>query len=423
MRVLIVNTSERKGGAAVAAYRLVEALNNNGVKAKMLVSDKETDSITVVELGRKWLSRWHFLWERWTIFFHLHFSRTHLFHVDIANSGTDITRLPEFKEADVIHLHWINQGMLSLGSIRKILRSGKPVVWTMHDMWPATAICHLTLGCARFKSGCRHCKYLPGNGSDNDLAVRTWRKKTNMLKGQHVAFVACSKWLAGEARGSLLLEGQSVKAIPNPIDTHVFCPKSKREARIRLNLPQDMQLILFAAQRVNNANKGVEFLQNACNKLMDEHPEQNGKLGILSMGRHAESIGEDLQMPVFSMGYVADVQTLVDIYNAADVFVLPSLSENLPNTIMEAMACGVPCVGFKVGGIPEMIDHCQTGYVASYRNTDDLKDGIWWTLQADGDELSKASVRKVAQNYSQTSVASRYYEVYHEILTMKHLKL
>ena len=138
MRVLILNTSEKTGGAAVAANRLMDALNNNGVKAKMLVRDKETDNISVVGLSQSLIQQWRFLWERLVIFFHLHCTRKHLFEIDIANIGTDITKMREFKEADVIHIHWINQGFISLNVIRKILDSGKPVVWTMHDIWPAT---------------------------------------------------------------------------------------------------------------------------------------------------------------------------------------------------------------------------------------------------------------------------------------------
>ena len=158
MRVLIVNTSERTGGAAVAANRLMCALNNNGVKAKMLVRDRQSDDPRVVGTGRKGLMRWRFLWERFVVFMHLHGKRTHLFDIDIANTGMDITSLPEFREADVIHLHWVNQGMLSLTDIRNIVRSGKPLVWTMHDIWPATAICHLTLGCRSVRSRCHNCK-------------------------------------------------------------------------------------------------------------------------------------------------------------------------------------------------------------------------------------------------------------------------
>ena len=147
MRVLIINTSERIGGAAIAASRLMESLKNNGIKAKMLVRDKQTDQISVVRLKSNWLQVWKFMWERIVIWSANRFRRYHLFDVDIANTGTDITSLPEFRQADVIHLHWINQGMLSLNDIRKILTSGKPVVWTMHDMWPCTGICHYAREC------------------------------------------------------------------------------------------------------------------------------------------------------------------------------------------------------------------------------------------------------------------------------------
>ena len=178
MRVLIVNTSEKTGGAAVAANRLMEALNNNGVKAKMLVRDKETDNITVVGYKQTLRSQWKFFWERWSIYSNLHFSRKHLFEVDIANTGHDITTLREFKEADIIHLNWINQGMLSLANIRKILLSGKPVVWTMHDAWPATAICHYPHGCMAFANVCRNCRFLPGEGSRKDLGLQPMARRT-----------------------------------------------------------------------------------------------------------------------------------------------------------------------------------------------------------------------------------------------------
>ena len=132
MRVLIINTSERIGGAAIAANRPMEALKNNGIKAKMLVRDKQTDQISVVELKKSWWKVWQFIWERVVIWQANHFKKHNLFAVDIANTGTNITVLPEFTQADVIHLHWINQGMLSLTDIRRIIQSGKPIVWTMH---------------------------------------------------------------------------------------------------------------------------------------------------------------------------------------------------------------------------------------------------------------------------------------------------
>ena len=149
MRILLINTTEKIGGPAVAASRLMEALKNNGIKAKLLVRDKQTEQITVVELPHNLRMVWKFVWERIVIWKANHFNRNHLFAVDIANAGTDITNLPEFQQADIIHLHWINQGMLSLKNIEKILASGKPVVWTMHDMWPCTGICHYSGGCTK----------------------------------------------------------------------------------------------------------------------------------------------------------------------------------------------------------------------------------------------------------------------------------
>ena len=418
MKVLIVNTSERTGGAAVAANRLMRALNNNGVKVKMLVRDKDTDALTVVPLSQSWRLRWHFLWERLVVFCHLHFSRTHLFEIDIANTGSDITRLREFQEADIIHLHWINQGMLSLGGIRKILQSGKPVIWTMHDIWPATAICHLTLDCRAFTSECRNCRLLPGGGSSHDLAASVWRKKQQMVADENIYYVACSRWLESEAKKSALLKGQKITSIPNPIDTHIYKKGNKQEARQRLGLPLDRKLILFASQRVTNENKGMGYLIEACRQL------QLDDAAVVILGGHAEEVVSQLSIEAYPLGYVNDEQRIVDVYHAVDVFVLPSLSENLPNTIMEAMACGVPCVGFKVGGIPEEIDHRRNGYVADYRSAEDLARGIRWILaEADYEELSKNAIHKVTQNYSQQSVALKYLDVYHQAQAFKHYRL
>ena len=416
MRVLIVNTSERTGGAAVAASRLMEALNNNGVKAKMLVRDKETDRLTVAAVpGQKWM-QFYFLWERFVVWLRLHFNRKHLFEVDIANCGADVTQLPEFQEADVVHLHWINQGMLSLKGIRKILNTGKPVVWTMHDIWPATAICHLTLDCRNFETQCAHCRLLPGSGSTNDLSTQIWKRKQQMLNDRQITFVTCSQWLAGEAQKSALLKGQRVVSIPNPIDTHIYTPKDKQQARQRVGLPTEGRIILFASQRVTNRNKGMGYLLEACRLLAEQYPEKKEDITVAILGGHAEEIEGQLPFRTCPLGYVNDEQRIVDIYNAANVFVLPSLSENLPNTIMEAMACGVPSVGFRIGGIPEEIDHQQNGYVADYCSSEDLARGIWWTLyEADHEAVRKACLQKVAHNYSQQSVANRYLEVYESL--------
>ena len=265
MRVLIINTSERIGGAAIAAGRLMESLKNNGIKAKMLVRDKQTDQISVVGLKRSWLQVWKFMWERIVIWSANRFQRYHLFDVDIANTGTDITSLPEFRQADVIHLHWINQGMLSLKDIRKILTSGKPVVWTMHDMWPCTGICHYARECTNYQQECHNCPYIYKGGSKKDLSYRTFRKKQKLYSNAPVHFVTCSRWLKEQAQVSRLFEGKSVINIPNAINTNLFKPQNKEEARAKCMLPQNKKLILFGSVKITESKPANCWLRNIRN--------------------------------------------------------------------------------------------------------------------------------------------------------------
>lgn len=408
----------------MASNRLMDALNNNGVKAKMLVMKKESDDITVVGLRGRLRQRWHFLWERFSIFCHLHFRRDNLFEIDSACAGTDITRLPEFKEADVIHLSWINQGFLSLKDIGKILRSGKAVVWTLHDLWPATGICHATLGCKAYMTRCSHCQYLPNGGGSHDFSTRVFNHKKKLYNNSGIHFVGCSKWIAGQARSSALLSGLNVTQIPNPIDTRVYYMKDRQQSRLHATLPTDKRIILFVSQRVTKERKGIAFFVDAVGKLVARHPEMKDNTVIAVMGGHAEEMASQLALPAIPLGYVGGERQIVDIYNSADVYVLPSLDDNLPNTIMEAMACGVPSVAFRVGGIPEMIDHQRNGYLAKYRDADDLAEGIHWALdEADTEEVRRQCLQKVAANYSQRTVAMRYIEVYNQAMAFKNYKL
>jgi glycosyltransferase involved in cell wall biosynthesis len=212
--------------------------------------------------------------------------------------------------------------------------------------------------------------------------------------------------------------------IPNPIDTRTFRPTDKHEARQRLSLPDDRRLLLFVSQRVTNENKGMTYLIEACRKLVEQRPETVNDTAVVILGGHAEELEDQFPLPACPLGYINDPAAIVDVYNAADVFVMPSLSENLPNTIMEAMACGVPCVGFNVGGIPEEIDHLKNGYVARYRDADDLAQGISHVLYgADYDTLSQRALAKVHATYSQQSVALRYIDIYTEALARQNYNL
>lgn len=414
MKVLLVNTSERTGGAAVACNRLLEALNKQeGVTAKMLVRDKQTDNPHVIALSQPFYQKLCFLWERFVIWTNNLFSRKNLFTVSIANAGTDITRLPEFKEADIIHLHWVNQGMLSLKGIQKIIASGKPVVWTMHDMWPCTAICHHARTCTNYQSSCQNCSFLIHGGSKNDLSSRVFKRKQKIYRKANITLVACSEWLASLARKSALTVDQSICSIPNPINTSLFSPSDKQKARQQLALPVDKKLILFGSVKTTDKRKGIDYLIEACRLLQEKYPAMKEQVGIVVVGGKAEEVETLFPFKVYAMGYIAGEKQMAQLYNAVDLYVTPSLEENLPNTIMEALACGTPCVGFEIGGIPEMIDHHKNGYVAQYKSAQDLAEGIIWSLQDDVyPTLSKEAREKVIINYSEERVARRYLEVY-----------
>lgn len=416
MRVLIVNTSEKTGGAAIAANRLMEALKNNGVKAKMLVRDKQTEQITVISLKPSIGRKIKFIWERFIIWKANRFKKHNLFQVDIANTGTDITTLPEFKEADVIHLHWINQGFLSLKNIRRIIDSGKPIVWTMHDMWPFTGICHYSGTCNKYQSNCHHCPMLIHGGSAKDLSAKVFMRKQVMLRQAHIIFVACSKWLEEQANQSALLMGQAVTSIPNTINANVFRPMDMRQVRLQCNLPVNKKLLLFGSLKITDPRKGIDHLIEACRLLKEQNPEWEKELGIVVVGHQSEKIRSLFPFPVYAMEYISDEKRMAQIYNAVDAYVTPSLEDNLPNTLVEALSCGVPCVGFKIGGIPEMIDHLQNGYLAEVQNAEDLAAGIRFVLTEEREALSQQAVHKAHSAYGETHVTSQYIHIYNQAL-------
>ncbi len=418
MKVLLVNTSERTGGAAVACKRLMKALGRQGIDAQMLVRDKQSDLSEVTGLGLgRWSLLWKFVWERIVIWKANHFKKNNLFSVDIANTGTDITKYPAFLEADIIHLHWINQGMLSLKNLERIFSSGKPVVWTMHDLWPATGICHHPRECNHYETHCHNCPLLLYHGSKHDLSFRTFEKKLKLMQGKQVTFVACSQWLQGMATKSALLQGQYIACIPNPLNLNIFKPKERQAARARLSLPADKKLLLFGAVKATDKRKGIDYLIKACRLLVKQDPALKEQVGIVSFGMMSEGLRKVLPFEVYPQGYVTDDDTLTDIYSAVNAYITPSLEENLPNTIMEAMACGTPCIGFKVGGIPEMIDHQQNGYVAEYKSAEDLAEGIRWILcHKNIPELRQQAVQKVQRCYEESVVVQEFIQLYHNLL-------
>ena len=401
MNVLLISTSERSGGGAIASRRLMDALNANGVKAKMMVRDKQSDSDVVVKVGNKlpkFMERLAILPRCNLQLTTFNFQLSSLWQADIANVGIDITRTKEFREADVIHLHWINQGMLSLDEIDKIMASGKRVVWTLHDEWPFLGVCHYRGECT--EAECRRCPILCGS-----LPYKLRARKHAMYQRWNPIFVGCSQWITDQARRAL--PEAKVFHINNCIPATLFHPTDMQQARRALSLPLDKRVLLFCSQKVTDERKGIAYLTEAIQALSQTGSREDA-FHLVIVGKNSEQIPLPEGIGVTRFGSVGEKQMPL-LYTAADAFLTPSLQDNLPNTIAEAMSCGTPCVGFNVGGIPEMIDHKENGYVARYRDAADLAEGIRYVLSHD---LRAAAYAKAAKAYNETSVAQEYIKLF-----------
>ncbi|WP_259017128.1 glycosyltransferase family 4 protein [Emticicia fluvialis] len=423
MKILLINTDDSMGGAAIACLRLLSLLKEEkDIKADLLVQQKKGKREDVTAVVNTWLAHKmafaRFALER--LYFRLLEKNKEVrFAFSPANTGIDISQHPLVQEADIIHLHWINFGFLSTQSLQKLFALGKPIVWTLHDMWAFTGGCHHSGNCENFQQHCGNCLPYLKNPADDDLSARVWKKKRRIFIDTilpSVQIVACSQWLAARARKSSLFKNLPVTSIPNPLDTAVFYPINKAEARHKLGLPIDKKLILFAAAKVTVIWKGFSYFQAAL-ALLKESVSQPEAIELVILGESDEELNKSLPFKTHALGRITDAQKIALVYSAADVFSIPSIQENLPNTIMESLACGTPAVGFEVGGIPEMIEHKQTGFLATYKSAESLAEGINWVLfEADTQTLASKAREKVLANYSQEVVKEQYLKVYKSLV-------
>jgi glycosyltransferase involved in cell wall biosynthesis len=417
MKVLHINKSDAAGGASVAAMRIVNALNKNGIDAKMLVVDKKTNSPLVETITstkiKKYKSDLYFLSDV-VRFLPYEKSNRERFSYSRGCYGFDLSSHPAVLEADIIHLHWLNQGFLSLNGLKKIVKTGKPVVWTLHDMWSFTGGCHYSGKCLDFKDNCGNCQFLR-NPKKEDISFKQFNFKKKIYADAPIYPVTCSNWLAQTALQSDLLKYKPIISIPNPIDIDVFKPCDKSEARKKLGLPQDKKLILFGAANVSDPRKGIMHLISALNKLAEN--ENKNSIELIIFGKNSEHISGKLPFIVYAMNYVSNTESIVNLYNAADLFVLPSMEDNLPNTVMEALACGLPVVAFNTGGVPEMVTHKQTGFLASLGNEQELAEGLHYLLtNSEIDNFRINARKKVEENFAPDIVASRYKTLYNSLM-------
>jgi len=420
MKVTLINTSDAGGGAPAACMRLLKALETKQVDVHMLVQEKKTGEERVSAIGDKFIAglkiKFNFFYERLPFIWFKAKARAVRFAFSTANAGTDITKQPAITTADVLHLHWTNAGFLSLENLKQLFETGKPVVWTLHDMWAFTGGCHYAGDCDHFVNQCGNC-WMLRDASANDISHSGWLRKAEMYKAsKNIVFVTCSNWLAGVARTSLLLKDFRIEAIPNPIDTTIFSPKDKIAAREKWHIDPASKIILFGAANILDRRKGITYLVDALNDLKKKYAATDN-VEIVIFGKNKSFDVNLLPFKAYELSLIDSQEDMAALYNCADVYVTPAIEDNLPNTVMEALSCGTPVVAFNTGGIPDMVDHLQNGYLAEFKSAPDFATGIHYILNSQKkNELAQNARQKVLNNFTNEIVASKYLAVYQSIL-------
>jgi len=409
MKVMFLNASDVEGGAARGAVRLLKGVRAAGVDACLLVQRKVGDEPFVIgpktNLGKA-MGLVRPVLESLAVRCCAG-SQTRMFSPALLPDSLP-SQVATF-DPDIIHLHWVANGMMRVETCRRFKR---PIVWTLHDSWPFTGGCHLPFDCTRYRESCGSCPAL-GSSRSRDLSSWLWSRKRRAWRGVELTVVAPSRWLGECAKASSLLQNVRIEVIPNGLDLRRYKPFDKRCAREALSLPQDRQLILFGGKGGTvDRNKGFHLFVQA----MQELAEKGGRkaVEVVLFGSAEPASPTDIKLNAHYLGRMHDDVSLALMYAAADLFVAPSIQENLPYTVMEAMACGTPCVAFNQGGMPDLVEHGRTGYLARAFEIDDLTEGISWVLD-DADRLKRLSIQarqKVEDEFSLERVARRYMELY-----------
>lgn len=311
---------------------------------------------------------------------------------------------------DIINLHWICGNFVSIEDMEFL--SKYKIVWTLHDSWAFTGGCHIPYQCDKYVKGCKKCEqFLPWYGYD---IVNNFFCAKKKLYKSNITIVTPSKWLSKCASQSAIFSNNTIYNIPNPIFTKEYKPICKESARYILNLDANKKYILFGAvNSTSDKNKGFVYVQEALKKLYTEKFSID-EIELLVFGGNKPIHNIDFGYKATYMGYIHDDITLNILYSAADVMLVPSKSENFPNTILEAMSSGTPCVAFGVGGIPDIIEHKDNGYLAKPFDVNDLTDGIKFVLQSIsvGSYMSDSARRKIEKFYSDEIIAKKYIKLY-----------
>lgn len=411
MKVLIVSTYDLNGGAARAAYRLHTALLANNVNSQMLVQTKSSDNYTVELIGSSFIQKImsklrptldNLPVKRYKDKTKALFSPAKLRFSNIVDKINKIN-------PDVVHFHWICGGMMPIAEIAKIKA---PIVWNLHDMWPFTGGCHYDNHCEGFKENCGNCPVLQSE-KPNDLSRNVYKIKAKAYsKVNNLTLVGSSQWIAQCAKESTLLKDKNTVILPNCINTDMFKKINQNIARDVFGIPKNKKVILFGAMNsLGDPRKGAVELFEAISML----DVDNTVFVIAGSSKPEKPL--DLNCPVYFIPPLHDEVSLPLMYNVADVMIVPSLQENLANSIVESLACSVPVVAFDIGGNKDMIDHKKNGYLAKMNDSIDLAKGIEWALyNKDAKDLGLNARAKVMSTFDSKIVSKQYIELYKRVL-------
>jgi len=419
MKVAHLSTSDTNGGAAIAALRIFNAQVKLGIDSKLLVQSKHSNDSRVISLvqtfGDKLKYYKRFLEDELSI---RTLSVSSRGRFTFPYFGLDLSKNKVINEADIINLHWTNGGFLSLKTILNLGKMNKPIVWTLHDMWSFTGGCHYNVDCEKFIDKCGFCPSLKIKAS-GDLSSKIYLRKSEIYKSLNLEIVTSSNWLRKEAGRSSLFRHKEIQTIHTPMDTKLFIPLDRKMIRNKLNLPVEKKLILFGSMNLTDERKGFRYLIQALSLLKKMNADILNNTGLIVFGSLDKKVLNDIPFQVYQFGKINSQERIVECYNAADLFVAPSLQDNLPNTVIEATCCGTPVVAFDVGGMPDMIDHLEDGYLAKLESSEDLAKGIN-TLLSNPDMLVKFRLAcrvKAEKLYNEDKVAHQYKELYNKIMS------
>lgn len=409
MKILHVSAGNLTSGAAKGAFYLHSALIQSNIDSRILINYKnekesETNLYSSDIFNMQYSRR---ITELDKLSAKLYRNRKHgPFHTGFV--GTNIIQHPWYRDADIIHLHWINNFI----SIKEISRIDKPIVWTLRDMWPLTGGCHYSLDCKRYKIGCGKCPALIVGGTF-DASYFSFREKCKTYP-KNISFVGVSEWISEFAAESQILGNRSISTIHNGIDTNLFYPVSKTIARNKLGLPLKKKIVLFGAQRVDDPLKGSHYLTSALANLNDPN------VLLLTFGYLDSKIRNLFNKKSHHLGFIDDPEQLKYVYSAADLFVHSSSTEAFGKTIVESMACGIPVVCFDHQGAKDIVSHLITGYKAEPFDDVSLAQGIRYFLeisQAEYLNYSKQSRERAVKLFDFKVMAHKYVSLYNKILS------